>query len=170
MGKYGPQLEEEAKSIETRTIPYCSYHEHHHKRYLGTVVPIAVVLLTLLGTVIFGQETQWVTKKMRVQFRDPSLSVYNGCYERGPHKVAEREVYNGFSSNESPGVFWYCKKEQIWVLQQRRFEDEDHDACEDDLILYSSQTDTFDISTSFDQLWFSSTGETPSLFFLTGTT
>eukprot|EP00957_Ditylum_brightwellii_P120764 9211850-Ditylum_brightwellii.AAC.1 len=66
-GKYGPALEREAKNIEEKPIPYCIYRKHQHKRYLSTVIPIAILLISAVVSVTVWQESDkfWITQTVR---------------------------------------------------------------------------------------------------------
>ena len=48
LGKYGPQLEEEAKSIETRVVPYSLYRKNHLTRHQFTVFFLAAVMAIII--------------------------------------------------------------------------------------------------------------------------
>ncbi|VEU35645.1 unnamed protein product [Pseudo-nitzschia multistriata] len=176
-GKYGPQLEIETKSIERRPIPYCIYRKHNHVRYLFTVFPITFCLLLSVGAVIFGQESThfWVTKTMRVQFKESTgLHKYSGCYGmvKGVNYYKRRN-YLGFTENLAPGAIGYCKQHRHWKL----FKNEGQSGCDlegtcdpcdvprERELAHSSKTETFDVSTVFDALWYSASGTPLDLYF-----
>ena len=168
----------EAKSIETRPIPYYLYRKHRHKRYQYAVLPITLVMLVTLCVVLYGQFSDkiWLTTEFRVQFRNEALHPYSGCYtvDRGilHHR---RYNYNGLlnelefdysifgssrlDNKRHQGVFGYCLKERHWVL----YKDDDSsdgkgvsiDPCEVEIenkLVYSADTDAHDIWSSFDEL------------------
>jgi hypothetical protein len=169
-GKYGPVLENEARSIEQRPLPYCDYRKYKHVRYLFTIVPLAVMLVCGVVAVCILQEKHWVTGTFRVQFHDSHLEPYNGCYNIDSNtKHHKRTKYNSFENNTKQGAFGYCKDKRQWILFKVFKNDDDmRDPCEADRfdkLAVSGTTDYFDISSSFDDSWFSASGTPLDLFF-----
>jgi len=170
IGKYGPSLEAEAKKIENKPIPFCIYRKYQHVRYIATVIPIMMTLMIVLGSAIYGQLNNevWVTQTMRVQFQDSTnLQLYSGCYDIDPLVThTQRRCYTSFDENAAQGNIGYCKSKRRWVL----FKDVEgaEDPCtlsRDFELAYSATTDAFDVSTSFDQGWFSASGTPLDLYF-----
>ena len=176
-GKYGPALEKEAKSIESRPIPYCIYRKYKHVRYFMTVVPIAVVLIcsAIAITVMQESERHWVTQTFRVQFQSRTgLQDYSGCYsldEEISHN--KRKNYNSFEANPEPAALGYCKETRQWKLFKNEGDGDgeggiENDPCEltrENELAHSGATDYFDISSSFDDSWFSASGTPLDLYF-----
>jgi len=170
-GKYGPYLEQEAKSIIKRPLPNCMYRKYHHQRYLFTMVPITLSLLVCLSVVVYGQESSdiWVTKILRVQFHDSAgLRDYNGCYEivKGITH-SNRRNYNGNEDNEKPGVIRYCIQERRWNLfKKNNGSTNPCDPMHEGLLAYSATTNDYDVSGSFDKTWYSASGTPLDLHFV----
>jgi len=172
-GKYGPRLKEEATSIESRPIPYCVYRKNQHVRYIATVMPITLSLLITVFAVIYCQENSefWVTNIVRVQFQESTgLRDYSGCYEIDQNVINnKRRNYNGYEHNPKKGVIGYCKDERHWILYKDNIgTGTGTDPClvpREDKLANSATTDTFDVSTSFDELWYSASGTPLDLYF-----
>eukprot|EP00536_Pseudo-nitzschia_multiseries_P007045 jgi/Psemu1/65849/estExt_Genemark1.C_1570041 len=134
-----------------------------------------VILLGLLGVIIYGQQNKhiWVTQTMRVQFQGAtSLQEYSGCYLVSNATNHKRRSYHGFSKNPEPGIIGYCKEDRRWVLYKEGDGDEDEsnedaacDIARERQLAYSAPTDAFDVSTSFDEAWYSASGTPLDLYF-----
>ena len=165
-GKYGPRLQEEAGSIQTLIIPYSLYRTDSHKRHQKSVLLIGAAMFVVMGLVIGAQssDAHWLTKELRVEFRDPALHEYSGCYEIDPDReYGKRNVYNSHRlENSASAVFAFCDDERHWVLLQVESDGDNdggmiQDPCADDKqLIHSAGTDTYDIWSSF--------GEPVSLF------
>ena len=154
LGKYGPQLEEEAKSIETRAVPYSLYRKNRSKRHQFTVFLLAAAMAIIVGGVIGFQMSpmHWLTQELRVEFNDPALREYSGCYEVDPDMGhAGRKNYNSNSQNRAQAVFGYCPEFKHWVLFETEGDDDNEsniniDPCTTNTsLVHSSDTDAFDI-------------------------
>ena len=130
--------------------------------------------MACLCTVIVLQENNnvWVTNTFRVQFQDneQGLQVYNGCYEKNENVISRKEgfgrkLYEGFESNSENARFGYCLDDRRWIL----FKGDIPNACAADKNGYelarSSKTDTFDVSTMFDETWISVINTPLDVFF-----
>jgi len=165
-GKYGPQLEKAANDIEKRPIPYSIYRKDSNFRYMLTVVPIFITMISLIAWMTCWQESKniWTTLVMRVEFQDSkNLKPFNGCYMFDSETSHRRMTYNQHPNKTKGGVFGYCKKERYWVLFYDDENDRDEggpgiDPCDATKLAHSSKTDLFDISSSFDDLWYTSGG------------
>ena len=118
MGKYGPRVKAEADRIEELPAPPCMTRKNDHSRYVWTVVPVAFILLLCMTIVTISQESSniWLTKKLRVQFKDdPLRGVYNGCYEE-IQRVDRRVLFESDPRNEEQGKFGYCQQDKKWYL------------------------------------------------------
>jgi len=176
-GKYGPALENEAKSIENRPIPYCIYRKYKHVRYYMTVVPIGIVLVAAATAISIWQESEnfWVTQTLRVQFQDSTgLQPYSGCYLLDPNiRHNKRKNYNSYEDNPAPAAIGYCKEKRQWKLFKNVGDGEDeggerNDPCKvtrENELAHSGATDYFDVSSSFDDSWFSASGTPLDLYF-----
>jgi len=169
-GKYGPALEMEAKRIEKRPLPFCMYRKNRHTRYMLTVVPIGLMLLCLVIAMMTGQSNNdlWVTKTLRVQFQESTgLESYSGCFEMDPDlSFYKRKNYNSYHENPDQGTIGYCKEERKWRLFMNV--DEEHNPCDVDRtneLAHSGTTDYFDISSSFDDSWYTASGTPLDLYF-----
>jgi len=176
-GKYGPALEEEAKSIENRPIPYCIYRKYKHVRYYMTVVPIGVVLIAFAAAISIWQESEnfWVTQTLRIQFQDSTgLQPYSGCYLLDPNiRHNKRKNYNSYEENPRPAALGYCKEKRQWKLFKNIGDGEEEGGARNNPCLvtrenelaHSAATDYFDVSSSFDDSWFSASGTPLDLYF-----
>jgi hypothetical protein len=174
-GKYGPKFEEEAKRIEKLPLPRCIYRKYKHVRYLCTIIPVGVILLSLICFMIILQESNnhWVTKIFRVQFQDKEqgLQAYNGCYQKNEDAINRyegfrRKSYESFGYNSESAKFGYCIDDRRWIL----FNGNNTNACEargnDNELARSSKTDTFDFSTMFEEQWYTSSNTPLNLYFV----
>lgn len=169
-GKYGPGFKAEADRIEDLTVPDCIYRRHSHVRYTCTILPTALVLVVLASSIAIGQDSDkvWLTQRLRVQFQDGSVfEDYSGCYELDREtstRMRKRENYVSFGANTQAAQFGYCLDNRKWLL----YEGNASSACEveeEDKIAYSTKTYNFDISMSFEELWYSSSGKPLQLYF-----
>jgi hypothetical protein len=89
-------------------------------RYKYTIVFLGLVLLTLIGAIIYAQESKniWLTKTLRVEFQDSTgLQSYSGCYEIDESAIgrlegSKRNVYAMIGENKDRTKFGYCKDER----------------------------------------------------------
>ena len=170
-GRFGPAIENETTKIEKTLLPKCVYQKYKHTRYILTVVVTGIILVGLGSTVLYFQNNKdvWTTKELRIQFEEKTgLQAYNGCYEideesNGWH---HRYAYKNSDKDRDNTTIGYCSEDQRWVL----FKDSDNNStptpCSNDgEIVRSSKTNTYDISTSFDGAWYSSSGIPVALYF-----
>uniref|UniRef100_A0A7S4EMF5 Uncharacterized protein n=1 Tax=Pseudo-nitzschia australis TaxID=44445 RepID=A0A7S4EMF5_9STRA len=159
-GKYGPKLEAETKRIEELHVPDCMHQKYNHVRYQLTVLPIALALIISLALIGLRQNSPefWLTKRLRVQFKDgTSVEPYSGCYDLDPvsKNFHKRRGYKSFNSTQDGARFDYCPDSRRWFLHNKSSEF----ACKEGKIqqlAYSEKTSTFDISSSFESVWYSS--------------
>ena len=98
-GRYGSKLEEEAKLIETMPLPECMRNRRKHIRCWSICFILAVAIFTLLGVLIYYQESEdvWVTKTFRAEFHDQSgLQTYTGCYGLSSGAIEGQEDNNRY--------------------------------------------------------------------------
>ena len=171
-GKYGPELQEQAIAIKTLPLPRCMSRKNKHIRYRYTVVPIAAILIIAIGCVIYFQEkgSRWSTGILRVQIGEADFQSYNGCYEKndkaiGRWKGFRRKIYESFDDNDNSARFGYCMKERRWLL----FKGDGNNVCDyyngTEALAHSAKTDSFDISTSFGESWYSSGNKPLEVYF-----
>jgi len=171
-GKYGTVLEAEAKRIEDLPAPPCIFRKYRHIRYCWTILPIALILLSLVSTVTYGQTSTkfWLTKRLRVQFEDGTdFEPFSGCYMLNPdsvrHRLADpRVVYDSFYENPISAKFGYCRDQRKWYL----YTGDSLSACDihhGHTVAYSEKTYSFDISSNFDGGWFSESGAPLEVYF-----
>lgn len=143
-GKYGPALKKEADRIEELPCPPCMYRKRQHVRYALTVLPVAATLLIAMITLTYNQQSSeiWLTKTLRVQFKDdPLRGVYNGCYNE-TRRVSKRVLFESFEKNEEAAKFGYCQQDKKWYL----YTGEREDPCkitEEEKVAFSSKTYLF---------------------------
>lgn len=171
-GKYGPYLEDAANRIEHERLPVCMFRKYKHVRPFYTFIPLSIIVILFTCWVVVLQEhpTRWETHVVRVQFDDDAgLQKFNGCYNNdferddGPWK---RDFYVHDENFESGNTaeFGFCIDDERWIL----YEGNEPDPCKvdnDDILIFSSPTDSFDIHTSFLNDWFSSKGIPADLYF-----
>ena len=171
-GKYGPRLQAEANRIgNDLPAPPCVYRKYQHIRFRWTVIPILVFLMTSLLVISNMQESTeiWLTSSLRVQFKDdPLREQYNGCYHETGMRVNKRNVFESHQSSsntdQAMARFGYCQDMRKWLL----FMGNATNACdilETDKLAYSSRTFAFDISTVFEETWYSPSGTPLELYF-----
>ena len=171
-GRFGPMIEAETKEIKKRPLPRCIVRKNKHVRYFWTVFITGILLLGLTISVLVFQKSKhkWTTKTLRIQFQDQTgLQAYNGCYQMDHESDGDKKntnnryTYENYDKDKDQTAFGYCFDEQRWVL----FKDSNNNStpCIADELIHSSKTDTFDISSSFDEPWYSSSGEPVSLYF-----
>merc|ERR1711957_631534 len=98
--------------------------------------------------------------EFRVQFSDPELHPYSGCYSVDRERIYEKRYnYNGqFDTSELPVAFGYCLEDRQWRLYKVEDSGDGEggvgiNPCEVDSknqLVYSADTDDFDIWSSFD--------------------
>ena len=142
-------------------LPYSLYRVHGHRRHQYTVIPLCIAMLVVYGVVTGNHlsDTKWTTQELRVEFRDPTLRKFSGCYKvNHDAKSANRRYYNSHSDNSMRGVFAYCREQHHWVLFENEEDGDNGGANAGDpcfpvtQLAYSAETDTFDIWSSFDEL------------------
>mmetsp|Transcript_13568 Transcript_13568/g.38164 ORF Transcript_13568/g.38164 Transcript_13568/m.38164 type:complete len:1360 (-) Transcript_13568:377-4456(-) len=170
-GRYGPKLEAEAKRIAELELPRCVSKGNNLRRFKRTLVAAALCLLGMLAAIIYGQESKnvWLTKVLRVEFQDESLRAYSGCYSidetaslrRGGYK---RMMYTSDKkSSDKAQHFGYCVDDHRWTLFEGAT-----DACSagEGKLAHSAMTPSFDVSTAFDDGWYSVSGTPLDLYFI----
>ena len=169
-GKYGPMLEEVAKRVENEPVPRCSIPKDKYLRYNIAVGVASAFLFGMLCFVIASQESaeKWITSIVQVEFRGSiDLQPYGGCYDiDSDSSYNKRRNYKLSSDDIEVGQtqFGYCKEDRRWILFTGRFFDGEEfgDPClagRNELAAFSSKTDSFDISTSFHEPWYSASNE-----------
>jgi len=172
-GKYGPRLEAEARSIEQLHLPRCMYRKRKYVRHQFTVCLFALILSSAIGAIIYTQERgdKWITRTLRIELQDGTdLEEFSGCYEIDENALGRREgkkrkVYKSIGENSGDALFGYCIEERQWMLFKSG---STKNAClaGDRELAHSSKTDSFDISTSFDETWFSASNTPLDLYIL----
>eukprot|EP00535_Pseudo-nitzschia_heimii_P001540 CAMPEP_0197186162 /NCGR_PEP_ID=MMETSP1423-20130617/13332_1 /TAXON_ID=476441 /ORGANISM="Pseudo-nitzschia heimii, Strain UNC1101" /LENGTH=1231 /DNA_ID=CAMNT_0042637391 /DNA_START=214 /DNA_END=3905 /DNA_ORIENTATION=+ len=170
-GKYGPDFKAEADRIENATVPDCVYRKYDHVRYRYTISTVATSLILTLTTVAVLQQSSrfWVTGRMRVQFKDGSLfEDYSGCYDLDLDTAGffyPRNNYDGVAGNEA--TFGYCDEARKWYLYKHgENRTAAFDACDAaEVIATSGKTYTYDIYSTFEETWYSTSGRPLELYF-----
>lgn len=170
-GKYGPKLEEEVKRIDTLVLPVCMFRKNKNIRYWFTIIPLGVVVVAVFSTVVCLQmfNPTWDTQVLRVQFDDMGLlglQDYNGCYRKNKNRrsISKRYFYESIENNKkSTAQFGFCIEEHQWYF----YEGDEVDPCDasERVLIRSTETEAFDISTSFLDDWFTSSGTPTDLYF-----
>ena len=173
-GKYGTKFKEEADRIEKLSLPTCIQKKNKNILYWSTIIPIGLFLIACLCYIIILQENSdvWVTKTFRVKFQDTDqgLQHYSGCYKKTDNPInstkSKRKLYNRIGNNSESAKIGYCMEERRWFV----FKGDTNITCEasgnDYEIAHSSKTDFFDISTSFDEIWYSASNTPLDIYFI----
>jgi len=171
-GVFGPAVKEEVSNIsEHAKLPACVHRERKDVWYWRVM---ATTFLFLFGFMIFvfvnqDSSEKWVTKFLRVEFKDQDFKQYSGCYDLNVAAGKESKRYSYSSRDPESNIsIGYCRRNRQWI-----FFDVENDtsmtACDariDGLdVVHSSKTDSFDISSSFEETWVSSSGAPLQLFF-----
>jgi len=112
---------------------------------------------------------KWVTTSLRVEFKDREFKQYSGCYDLNELAGYENKRYTYYSKDqESNTAIGYCRDDRQWMFFDTK-NDTSKTACDarNELVdlLRSTKTDSFDISSSFEETWISSSGAPLELFF-----
>lgn len=177
-GEFSPKYQVEAERIAKTDLPHCMTMGKESKWRYNLVVMVFFAMM-LLGMMIFVYVAQdspnhWVTGVLRVQIQDTELNQYSGCFQinTDPDSVYfSRRTYNSIKtgSTNSNTSFGYCRNDRRWVL----FKGNSLDPCiasnsSDTTLALSSKTDSYDISTIYDQPWVSSSNTPLDLYFFDG--
>ena len=170
-GMVGAALKEESERIAKKKIPACL--DKKSKRDCCWIV-MACTAGVLFASMIYVMDTQggdtWTTKILRVEFNDEDFKQYSGCFHMNTESTSfKRHTYNGIGDNLKNVSFRYCRDNRQW----RIFDGigDNFKPCDDDdnvngtELARSSKTDYFDISTSFEEPWVSSSGTPLDLYF-----
>ncbi|VEU43904.1 unnamed protein product [Pseudo-nitzschia multistriata] len=170
-GLYNVSLQEATKKIEEFELPGRCQRETAGKAkiYFIIVIALAVIfLVSLFVLVIVGEEHDvWATHLFRVEFDDSTgLENYSGCYKFDGDTHDRRFQYERLMPADefNEDVTYaaraeYCKDKRKWIFHTCELEP-------DFELAISSQTLTFDISTSFDSGWVSSGNKPLDMYFM----
>ena len=167
-GKYGVMLKKAAKRVENKPLPRCSIPKDKSLRHGIAVGIISALMFGMMCYTIMSQEQKhkWVTQTIQVEFQG-STGLYSGCYDIDSNIDHHARYTYNISSDDSKvneTNIGYCKNDRKWVL----FESARGDPCEAkkyQQAAYSAKTDSFDISTSFSETWYSASNEPLDLVF-----
>jgi len=130
-------------------------------------------MLLVLGTLAHFQESDamWVTKMLRIEIQNEMLKSYSGCYEMdvvaSKHKKNyKRHVYTNTGGGLYNASFGYCSKRRRWLLHSHVTDATDACSADDSELAYSAKSFSFDLSTVFDEGWFSASGTPLDLYFV----
>ena len=165
LGKYGPYFERKAKEIETTPLPNCLQPTKlPHVRHWQSVSFIAIILFSFYGLIVYSQNSKdtWITQKFG--FISNAKASFDGCYEMDINSTAslddlKRYKYNSMKFSEEQASVQYCEDERRWFLfkENENVTDPCNDKTSDDVIAKSSKTISFDISSSFEETWYTAT-------------
>eukprot|EP00536_Pseudo-nitzschia_multiseries_P016843 jgi/Psemu1/222833/e_gw1.1262.7.1 len=168
-GKYGEQIEEEAKRITKLQLPPCM-SRHKHTRFHFTLASLAVIFVAFISGIISaqGDPNIWRTTVLRVEFQGKELQAYTGCFEMNQTIVQgldsyRRDVYSLSDGDKEIARFQYCIKERRWILSTNTIDACYEDAKNDELAK-SSKIDSFDILSGFDDGWITASGTPLDLY------
>jgi len=174
-GKYGPYLENATLRIEEERLPVCMFRKRKHVRPFYTFVPLFMIIILFSGVVVYHQEheTLWETLVFRIEIGDDAgLEKYNGCYNndfKRDDDAWKRDFYVHDGNNTGHDAeFGFCIEDKRWILYDSNENSNETDICnlsEDEILLSSSATDSFDIHSSFSREWFSAKGTPVDVYF-----
>jgi hypothetical protein len=173
-GDFGPELQAEAERIAGQVLPPCMYKPKKHKYNLIVVGCMSLIMFGMLVLVIGGQISNriWVTRILRVQFQEETgLREYSGCFELNTNSNSmfySRRRYNSLDNGPSNSSFGYCREDRQWVLFKGQASDPCDSTKKELELARSAKTDTFDVSTSFDDSWVSATNTPLDMYFFEG--
>jgi hypothetical protein len=159
-----------SKRIEKTELPPRVF-ENKMVCHWFVVVLSSLVFFTIMTVVMVAQERNdiWSTKVLMVRFHDETgIEEYSGCFQTNDSLSysSKRRTYHRFEANNSASTdatLGYCEENRHWVLLKG-----DHtDPCtteRENVLAHSAKIDTFDIQTSFEESWVSSSG-TPLEFY-----
>jgi len=165
-GVFGSDLRKEIERIENAKLPACMTPDGTVRLYWKVMGSTAAVMFLLLFCVIGFQNSAswWVTPTFRVEFREETgLKPYSGCYEINSNS----KFFNRFAyvDEDSDVAFGYCTDDKRYVLFSG-FEENLNPCDTENGIARSTETEFFDIASSFEELWFYADTTTPiGLFF-----
>ena len=174
IGDFSPALKVEAERIAKTDLPLCRYKqdESRWKCYKWVAGVVYVFLIAVLAFIFVAQNSNsvWVTSILRVQFQEETgLNQYSGCFEMDKNSESihfSRRTYNSFDTGPLSTSFGYCREDRQWIL----FDGHNiSDPCNATVLARSSKTDTFDISTMFEESWVSASNTPLDLYFFDGT-
>ena len=111
--------------------------------------------------------TDWDTQVVRIQFTTEENEPYNGCYKRDNDiHYARRDAFISNAHNQKDATLGFCVNEKRWYL----YKGSASDPCEanqnkNDVIIRSSKTDSFDISVSSEDDWYTGSGTPANVYF-----
>jgi len=168
-GEFGPVLKAEAERIANKNLPESMYHPYKHVYYRVVAGLISVLVFAIITFILSTQKNPnfWNTKTLRVQFQDSSLNQYSGCFQMTDIKRRYgRLTYTSFEEGITNTSLGYCRSQRQWILFEGDAGLDPCEASQKDLeLIKSAKTDTFDISTSYDETWISSGGTPLDLYF-----
>ena len=158
--------------IEEEPLPVCMFRKYKHVRPLFTFGPLFFLLMAFSTAIVVLQEhdIHWETFVFRVQFEDEENRQFNGCYHNDLNRNDghyKRDFYTKDMGDNPSFEFGFCIKQKHWRLYEVN-DDNRPLPCEikdEDIIIISSPTDSFDISTIFFESWFTSKGTPVDLYF-----
>ena len=175
-GDFSPALKVEAERIAKTDLPLCRYKqdESRWRCYKWVAGLVYVFLIAVLALIFVAQNSNsvWVTEFLRVQFQEETgLNKYSGCFRMDKNSESihfSRRTYNNLDTDplSTSTSFGYCREDRQWIL----FDGHNiSDPCNATVLARSSKTDTFDISTMFEESWVSASNTPLDLYFFNGT-
>jgi len=176
-GDFGPIFQKESERIVNEKLPLCMVKDKDARYYINKMIistMFGMIFLALVVMTLFQQKQIFVTKALRVQFQEPDLVKFGGCFDIDPRSSTsffKRPSYKSYGGGESNTSFIYCRDERQWIMFKgdTNTNNIDRDPCivrETDVELArSTKTDTFDISTAFEERWVSSSNAPLRLYF-----
>jgi hypothetical protein len=175
-GKFGPKLKREAARIERSDLPPHICSKTTHLWYCYTIVLIAAIVFGCLTGIMFYQirPDKWITHSFRAKFQaDTGFEDYSGCYHIDKaQKFNNRYIYINDAYNPNSAKVGYCLKERQWVFFRADDESSGSDPCDnlknDNLIARSASSSSFDVSSAFQENWFSAYNTPLNMYFISG--
>jgi len=168
-GKYGILLEKEVKRIEELPLPVCMFRKYKSVRYLYTIIPLLITVIAIFIMIVSMQvgKLGWDTQILRVQFGDTGLQDYSGCYQKlDGSKLYKRAAYVKTDHNNDRDVrFDFCIDSHQWYLHEGGELPNPCKLKKEDVIIRSSETVNFDVSSLFNDGWYTPNGKMADLYF-----
>mmetsp|Transcript_1550 Transcript_1550/g.3595 ORF Transcript_1550/g.3595 Transcript_1550/m.3595 type:complete len:956 (+) Transcript_1550:363-3230(+) len=176
-GVFGHAFQEETKRIADTNLPKSVQRTKTHVWYCVVMACIGASMFAFLINSLAAQASRdrWISETFRVEFTGvETFDKYSGCFRIQPDAKKNFKRYSYTSHlTDTNTTLGYCRTDRQWIL----FEGHNlgFDPCEANIeeigieIARSADTDSFDVSSVFDERWTSGSGAPLDLFFFEST-
>lgn len=176
-GVFGQALQEETERIANTKLPKSVQRTKIHVWYWVVMTCTGASLFAFLIYSLTQQasEYRWISETIRVEFTGAkAFDKYSGCFQIQPDakRHFKRYSYTSFATDTNT-TLGYCRDDRQWILYEGQ--NLAFDPCEANNetvgteIARSADTDSFDVSSVFDERWTSGSGAPLDLFFFEST-